>query len=530
MPAMARAADGWHRQWHVVGLLAVIAIAAAVRFHALGRQPLWNDEAFGWWHIRESWHHIWVVLPATDGHPPLYLALLKLWSGLFGTSEAGLRGLSAIASLATVPVMYACGHRLGRPTHGPALGLSAAIMCALAPVQVEYAQEARAYAVIGLCTAIGLWSMLRLVCDAEAARWPWLGWSAPVEVQAGRLWATRLAWLGLAFSLAVALWLHLMNVLLVAAFGLCGVLVLGLGQRWSRAAAANFGLASLIVGLLWLPQLSMILRQASGYSDFVWIGTVTWNDVQRTADFLFAVRFLRWPVGLMLTAGSCLAGLGIFMIACRRSGVAGAALAILILFPLPGAIALSWLFEPVLVDRTLLWAALPYYLAVAAGLVLPWRGQTGMAPVLLLAAVLAVGTGRYYTAKVKEPWDRLVATIKQDFRPGDLVIAHPKHVQDMVQYYAERQGGWLPLIGLPLLTEPGAVIDLVTDEEIPILRDKLRPHPRVWLVTRQPEFSDPDGKVMRLLRSEFTLTYEERFFRRYMWLHLFERQSAGEPR
>ena len=58
-----------------------------------------------------------VALSAADIHPPGYYLLLAAWAGLAGTSEFGLRALSALESVLTVVP----GHRPGPPPGGPVL-------------------------------------------------------------------------------------------------------------------------------------------------------------------------------------------------------------------------------------------------------------------------------------------------------------------------------------------------------------------------------------------------------------------------
>ena len=51
----------------------------------------------------------------SESAPPLYYALAWLWTQVTGTGEFGLRSLSALAGVATVPVAYLLGARAARP-------------------------------------------------------------------------------------------------------------------------------------------------------------------------------------------------------------------------------------------------------------------------------------------------------------------------------------------------------------------------------------------------------------------------------
>ena len=70
----------------------LFAFLAIPLFAILGvRIPFWGDEAGTWEIITLPWSEFWKFFVAGEPHPPLYFALLKLWSGIFGTSERALR-------------------------------------------------------------------------------------------------------------------------------------------------------------------------------------------------------------------------------------------------------------------------------------------------------------------------------------------------------------------------------------------------------------------------------------------------------
>ena len=87
----------------------------------------------------------------SESAPPLYYALAWVWTQVTGTGEFGLRSLSALAGVATVPVAYLLGAEL----RGRRAGLMAAALVAVNPMLLWYSQEARAYALLVLlCAAL----------------------------------------------------------------------------------------------------------------------------------------------------------------------------------------------------------------------------------------------------------------------------------------------------------------------------------------------------------------------------------------
>lgn len=166
------------KNWQWATLALILIIAASVRVYHLGYLSLWLDEIFsvatssGHYpdmrpleinHVvitppnftslndARPWHTIWPAM--RDGvHPPLYLLVLRPWRELVGDSDAAVRGLSVLASLIAIALLFDTGREL----LGKTAGLWAAGMMAVAWPQVQYAQEARPYA---LLMALGMGAM-----------------------------------------------------------------------------------------------------------------------------------------------------------------------------------------------------------------------------------------------------------------------------------------------------------------------------------------------------------------------------------
>jgi mannosyltransferase len=136
--------------WIVAGLT---VLGAALRFATLGIQPYHHDEVVtasrvlrvGFWHAMDA-------VGFSESAPPLYYALAWLWTQVAGNGEWGLRSLSAVAGVATIPVAYL----VARELRGARAGVLAAALVAFNPVLLWYSQEARAYALLGLFCALSL--------------------------------------------------------------------------------------------------------------------------------------------------------------------------------------------------------------------------------------------------------------------------------------------------------------------------------------------------------------------------------------
>ena len=67
--------------------------------------------------LRGSFWHAMDAVGFSESAPPLYYALAWVWTQVTGTGEWGLRSFSALAGVATVPVVFLLGAELrGRRT------------------------------------------------------------------------------------------------------------------------------------------------------------------------------------------------------------------------------------------------------------------------------------------------------------------------------------------------------------------------------------------------------------------------------
>ena len=153
-----------------LALLAILLLAFALRVYRLDSQSLWYDEAVTAQVASQGIGELtrWT---ADDIQPPLYYYVAAGWLRLAGRGEWALRFPSAFFGTLTVPLMWAVALRLfGRGRSGRVAALAAALLTALSPLYVYYAQEARMYTQLTFLGLLAGYALLRATADAVTAR------------------------------------------------------------------------------------------------------------------------------------------------------------------------------------------------------------------------------------------------------------------------------------------------------------------------------------------------------------------------
>lgn len=217
----------------VVGLT---VLAAALRFGRLGHQSFWYDEGFTAWLVHHSPGQMFGLLPNTELTPPLYYGIAWIWARIFGFGEVGLRSISALAGVATVPVAYGAAAKLVSRR----AGLIAAALVCCNPLLIWYSQEARSYALLVLLATLSLLAFAH-------ARSP-----QPTPRRLG-LWA-------LAASLTLA----------THYFGVLAVVPEALGLLWIHRLERRVLIAVAAVGAFGLVLLPLAITQRPNASWIAW--------------------------------------------------------------------------------------------------------------------------------------------------------------------------------------------------------------------------------------------------------------------
>jgi mannosyltransferase len=149
-----------------IGLVAIVAGGAAIRFATLGDRSFWVDEGSTVRLMSSSFGHMMHLWYLNEDTPPLFYVIAWVWARAFGTGEVGIRALSAVAGTATIPVAYAATRHLATRR----AGLVAALLMAVSALDVWFSQDARSYALLVLVGGLSLWGFARALAVPSRGR------------------------------------------------------------------------------------------------------------------------------------------------------------------------------------------------------------------------------------------------------------------------------------------------------------------------------------------------------------------------
>jgi 4-amino-4-deoxy-L-arabinose transferase-like glycosyltransferase len=447
-------------------------VAIVIRLHGLTAANLWLDEANSWQVASRSWS---TLIGELRGSPvgPLYFVLLKLWISAFGASAFALRAFSVLASIALIPLVYALGEKL----LSRRAGVIAALLTALSPLELYFAQEARMYMLTSLMALLTFWAYVRwreaALASANASR------PAVLRTEPGaQLWAL--------------LWYVIAGITLLFTHPVAGTLLVAVNLDalvlwWqSRARTNRWTVISWVVAQL------VILGVVVIYLAFMSLGTAASSQAWRSAlgferslraallfpfgavsgqryyanDFWFALKDLMHRTGSFGRFATLLIiqplTLLVFVVAgdaairarSRARGDAGAAPSVtgarrLLLFalvvPLSFAVLIS-ISRALETERYFLFVVPFLFLLLADGLAALELGFRCIVLAVLIASML-LGT-RSTKAAVSRDSDyrSTAALISRDLQPNDRVMIQPREMNAPLRFYLGSPN--FPVIGL----------------------------------------------------------------------------------
>lgn len=480
-------------------LLAIVALAAAVRWFVIGRDALWLDEGYSWWDASQSFRMLWTLVPNCDPHPPLYFALLHAWIKSFGDGTVSMRAMSMLFGLATIVVVYAAGRELDRARglgdRRFGIGFLAALLFALTPFQAYFSVEARPYALLCLGAAV-----LTFGCLATVRA------GLTIDRRIAFAWTNRvspIAWVALLVGGAVVVWTNNTAVLVVGA-ATVGFVVLWFVDRDSRSTIVPVVAAGVLVAILWSPDLPLLILQSHEVTGDFWIPRPTLERLTFVLHNLIGLDTLQatWWVALAMLGGLLAIGRAIgWRWALMLGALAG--------LPIAFNVVISYLISPILLSRAMIGATPALTISLAAAAMLMRSRALRITASTALVAVHAIALANYLSADhVKEPWRPIVARIAVEARHAPILVV-PNELRLPLAHAAESRRLDLrirgvpadyPATDLPARYPSGKCAPSVVGQDLSPLVASLSAEPVVVLLTRLHNTYDPDEAVAAALR------------------------------
>jgi uncharacterized membrane protein len=415
-------------------IICVTALGAFLRFYNIGAQPLWLDEGFSFQFAQLPLSQLWGAEALNEANPPLYYTLLKFWIFFFGESETALRSLSAVIGILTIPLLYMLGKTLDKQQ----LGILAALLLAISPINIQYSQEARAYTLLTMAVTLTILGLAGLLKDPEGAKMP-IGQGFIRKVFPEALGNSRshvklttdLSWLACIGGLSIAFYAHSTAVFLLGISSASIFIYWMKTLQFNRIFFWNWIIANTLVLVVWAWWLTFIFRQANYNS---WIPFVKVKgailvlmevliEPGREPQYIFQLcRYL-------LFLGLALLGLWRW-----RNNLEKLTLVNTFLFGFPLLVFIISLYRPLFIWRIFLWTTIPFYLLVASGIV-AFRSRL---MIIFIATIFFIfqlrGTVNYYQVQ-KEPWNEIANYIASRMKQGDKILFYENFLSIPFNYY-----------------------------------------------------------------------------------------------
>ncbi|MGH7863386.1 MAG: glycosyltransferase family 39 protein [Candidatus Binataceae bacterium] len=409
-----------------IWLALFICAGVALRLYGLASKGFWLDEAASVARADTDWATFFRVFGHGEPNMVLYFGLLHGWLA-FGKSEFTIRLLSVLFSVAAIALIYALARRL----FDTRVALMSALLLTVNQVHIEFAQDARSYALV-VFLATASWLFFVRALDEDRPR-DWIGWVA---------------------TTVLATYAHLFGALVFAA-ELATLLLIeraAIPMRKVAMAAAAIAFVLIPVGTL---------AMFNDRSQLNWLHF----RLQAVPGVLFAFAGAGSVRGLSVTPALralviALAVFAIFDFVRRRPHPPAIARSNAIVLagafvPMVVALAVS-IFTPVFHGRFLQISQPSFLILVAVGLArIPGVRWMRAAFAVLIALALA-RDWNYYQANNREDWRGATEYLVRSTRPGDALIIYHQQGWSPVHYYSGRFAdlGDLPPIVFPSWSTP----------------------------------------------------------------------------
>jgi mannosyltransferase len=401
-------------------------LALLLRLHGLSDKPFWYDEVLTWGRAKLPLAEL-VVNALKHKHFPTYFLLVAPFYSAHHP-EWMLRLPSALFGAACVFLVA----RIAIAVRGPWAGVVAGLLMALSPIEVQFAQEARAYTLISCLVLTAVWGLVAVAQGSERATSP-----------DGRTASTRGAWIAYTLGTLGALLVENNTVPWLLASNVAILVIVLRAATGRRALLRNWAWSQAIIVLVWLPALvtMLLLNPGAVLDGLEWIPKATWRSAQTAAEALYLFRIpdlmtmalFPSPLPEFGILVAIIAFLGAWRLKSNPNVLAVIGLALL---AMPLAVLAVDAFQPLLVPRYLLWSTGPFFVLAGIGAAFAPRFSAPIAVSVALGGALCLAP--YYSAETRPRWDQTAAYLAANIKPHDVIVAQNPAVMLVLAAYAER--------------------------------------------------------------------------------------------
>ncbi|MGV8141774.1 MAG: glycosyltransferase family 39 protein [Candidatus Woesearchaeota archaeon] len=378
-----------------IWLFIIIILGLSLRLYNVDSQSVWTDESISAHTAMCDLKNI--ISNTSEPTPPLYYIILFFWVKIFGTSAVMLRLLSVIISCVSIYLIYL----LASTIYDYRIGLYSALLLALSPIHIFYAQEARAYSLVVMFSILSTYYYIRLLKGKNGV----------------------LQYLPYILSSALLIYTHVFAILLLIAHSIHYIFAKKDFWKWVKVQASI-----LLLYTPWLIIVPKVFNNNWGSIKSVIATFGLSNFIYIFYEFMFGRVFPTFAMVMII--------IYCYLIL-RHIFSKGRNYVLLswMIIPLLVSYILSAVFSSYLLVRYLLMTSIPLIIIIAYSI-----GKSGkiLRNVLLISLVIMSGLCVYMqqNTSTKEPWKEISKYVKDN--PVDQIAVVAYYEAFPLTYYYDR--------------------------------------------------------------------------------------------
>lgn len=461
------------QNWIWIGGLMLVQLILGLL--AIDTFPIALDEPFTLYHSQKDLSDM-VVIFENENNPPLHFLLLHFWIKLFGLSAVSVRSLSLIFSMLTIPVLYALGKKI--TNHWGAVLLIGCFI--FSSFHHYHAVEARVYSLFVLLFSL-IFLELYLILFEQS----------------------RKAIIRLAIWNAALLYSHYLGGFIV---GCEALVILCFVRRLEKKQWYYIIGAVVLMVVLFIPGIRLMLIRYGAFSDNgTWVPPAQFSELYGNILRFFNGKYSFLGVLLILGGFVVAYRKRIFQTKWFQQFLEPKLVFVFLMFLIPylGMFVVSKLFQPIFLDRYLLYTSIPLFLVFVVVVWLIVERKNTM--LLLIPVVPLLVLFKLFPDNDREP-DQVAGWIHENTESDKTVLICPPfydltfmyhYAPEMFSNYKETNN----------LREGEGIFTLYSGEEL----QNIPLSNQVVFVDSDADFLFPENGIREQLELNYRLTESKPF-------------------